>query len=109
MTRAYLCCIDPGCGKTLPLDSPQLACEGCGGLLDVAYEFAPADPAELRRLWRERPRSEQTCDPRGGWGFRGPLSFFAPPAAAVAGGGGGGGGAGGAGGGGRGGARGRRG
>jgi threonine synthase len=83
MTRAYLCCIDPSCGKTLPLDSPLFACEGCGGLLDVAYDFAPTDPVGLRRLWRQRLGGEQACDQSGVWRFRELLPFLAPAAAPV--------------------------
>jgi threonine synthase len=83
MTRAYLSCISSGCGKIFPLASPQFACDGCGGLLDVSYEFAPAGPAELRELWRERLASEHPRDQSGVWRFRELLPFLDPPAEPV--------------------------
>jgi threonine synthase len=83
MTRAYLSCIDPRCGNIFPLDSPEFTCRACGGLLDVAYDFAPADPAALRRLWRERLASEHPRDRSGVWRFRELLPFLAPPAEPV--------------------------
>ncbi|MDE3137190.1 MAG: threonine synthase [Acidobacteriota bacterium] len=83
MTPAYLRCISSGCGKVFPLASSRFACENCGSLLDVAYEFAPVEPAALRKLWRERLGSEDPRDQSGVWRFRELLPFLAPTAVPV--------------------------
>ncbi len=83
MTRAYLRCISSGCGKVFPLASPQFACESCGSLLDVSYEFAPSEPAALRRLWRERLGSEHSADQSGVRRFRELLPFLPSPSEPV--------------------------
>jgi threonine synthase len=83
MSRAYLSCIDSACGKVFPSDFPRFACEVCGGLLDVCYEYDPAEPDELRRLWRGRLGSGDSADRSGVWRFRELLPFLAPPAEPV--------------------------
>jgi threonine synthase len=83
MSRAYLSCIDSACGRVFPLASPQFACESCGSLLDVAYEFESVEPAALRELWRERLGSEDPRDQSGVWRFRELLPFLVPTAVPV--------------------------
>jgi threonine synthase len=83
MTRAHLKCVSRGCGRVFPLASPHFACESCGSLLDVDYEFAAAEPGALRQLWRERLASEHSLDQSGVWRFRELLPFLPSPAEPV--------------------------
>ncbi|NUR90419.1 MAG: pyridoxal-phosphate dependent enzyme [Nonomuraea sp.] len=61
LATRYVC---DGCAASIPLTEPALLCPDCGGLLEVEYDLAAADPAELVRqaagrralgLWRWSP------------------------------------------------------
>ena len=63
-------CFDPGCAVRLDLHAPALACEACGGLLEVDVD-APAMTAEaLKELWSERRKSRDARDISGVWRYR---------------------------------------
>jgi len=74
----YLQCVEPACGRRQAPDSDLQACEFCGGLLDVNYEFEPIAPERLRQMWRERRMSDETLDRSGVWRFRELLPFLEP-------------------------------
>ena len=65
----YLRCIEPGCKKTLALHEQVLACRDCGDLLEVVLELRD-DPSQLKKLWRDRRRSDNPLDRSGVWRFR---------------------------------------
>ena len=54
------------------------ACEFCGGLLDVLYEFDAFDPEHMRRTWHQRRLSGEPIDRSGLWRFRELLPFRRP-------------------------------
>jgi threonine synthase len=83
MARAFLQCIDRGCGRVHGLEWTAPHCAACGNLLDVSYEFDAAAPEDLRRLWRERRASNAAIDRSGVWRFRELLPFLAPDAQPV--------------------------
>lgn len=80
MPLAYLQCAEPGCGKKYALDKKGHACDLCGGLLEVGYEFSSVPPDELCRIWRERRMSNAPVDRSGVWRFRELLPFLEPSA-----------------------------
>jgi threonine synthase len=80
---AFLCCIDPACGKRLGVETTSFQCTACGGLLDVRYEWdrlpVPKSPREFEAKWTARR------DPlafSGVWRFH-ELLPFAPREAVV--------------------------
>lgn len=54
----YQQCISPACRATYPVDDIRVACEHCGNLLDVAYDWdrlhVPASLAEFEQKWARR-------------------------------------------------------
>lgn len=78
MSLAYLQCIEASCGRRQTLNSDAFACPTCGGLLEVAYDFEPADAAELRERWRGRRLNGRQEDASGVWRFRELLPFLDP-------------------------------
>ncbi len=75
MTSAFLQCIEQTCARRYPLDSKEHQCAGCGGLLDVQYDFPRVDPTSLRKLWQQRKASSAIVDQSGVWRFRDLLPF----------------------------------
>lgn len=74
--RAFLRCIEPGCGASYPLKSRIHVCSSCGGLLDVAYDFnLSAGPAELKTLFEDRRTANNPLERSGVWRFRELLPF----------------------------------
>ena len=78
MSNAYLQCIEPACARRYPLAHKAHLCEACGGLLDVAYDFAPATPEALKKIWSDRKSSSVFEDQSGVWRFRELLPFVPP-------------------------------
>jgi threonine synthase len=80
---AFQVCITPGCGCQYPIDQAHVACEKCGGLLDVNYEWdrvpVPKSLREFEARWNNR---RNPLDFSGVWRFR-ELLPFAPPEAVV--------------------------
>jgi len=76
MSAAYLECADESCRQRFPLDSAEHLCAGCGGLLDVRYDFSSVDGKALRQLWSERKASSAIEDQSGVWRFRELLPFL---------------------------------
>jgi len=84
-------CIDPGCGASYPVCEVRVACEACGGLLDVVYDWDEAWPEASRSFDRFEQRSatrgprttagtgpatEAALDFSGVWRFRELLPFW---------------------------------
>ena len=83
MSSTYLQCIEPSCGRRQDPSRDGHACETCGGLLDVNYDYDPFDPEELRRTWRERRMGNEPIDRSGVWRFRELLPFVDSPQSIV--------------------------
>ena len=70
MSSAYLQCIEEACARRQDPKRDLHACEFCGGLLDVKYDFDNFDPEQLRRTWHQRRLSGEPIDRSGLWRFR---------------------------------------
>ena len=70
---AYLLCINPKCGETLPIVSTQIRCEKCGHLLDVEYKEKP--PVKLKEIFYQRRSRDSIYNESGVWRFRELLNF----------------------------------
>ena len=75
MSSPYLECIEEACGRRQDSGKDLHACEFCGGLLDVKYDFDPLDPLQLKQTWRQRRLSEESIDRSGVWRFRELIPF----------------------------------
>jgi len=74
--RAFLCCIEPGCGANYPLSERIYVCSHCGGLLDVEYDFNLSGTSdELKTIFRDRLRANNPLERSGVWRFRELLPF----------------------------------
>jgi len=73
---AYLKCIRSGCGATYGLTEPRYACDSCGALLDVAYDWerliVPGSLQFFAERWATR---DEPLDFSGVWRFRELLPF----------------------------------
>jgi threonine synthase len=75
---AFQRCINPRCGKTVDLADTSFRCPGCGGLLDVAYEWDRLPvPKSLRHFETKWSNRSDPLDFSGVWRFR-ELFPFAP-------------------------------
>jgi len=83
MSSAYLQCIEEACGRRQDPANDLHACEFCGSLLDVRYEFDPCSPEQLRRTWLERRMSDAPVDRSGVWRFRELIPFLDSSASIV--------------------------
>ena len=54
----YQQCISPSCGMTYGVEQPQVACQECGDLLDVQYDWDRLQPPrslrEIENTWADR-------------------------------------------------------
>ena len=79
-TAAFQRCISPDCGATYGVDEARVACQRCGNLLDVEYDWnrlpVPRSLAEFERKWagRDDPHSFS-----GVWRFHELLPFAPLP------------------------------
>ncbi|MFQ5428914.1 MAG: threonine synthase [Phycisphaerae bacterium] len=81
--RAYLRCIRPACAATYDLLEARHACEACGSLLDVAYDWPRLSPPGRLSFFAERwTTRNEPLDFSGVWRFR-ELLPFAPSEAMV--------------------------
>ena len=79
MDAVYQRCIDPSCAGTLAVDDTTFVCPRCGGLLDVAYDWARLrPPASLRYFESCWARRHDPLDFSGVWRFRELLPFADP-------------------------------
>ncbi|MFL5339818.1 MAG: threonine synthase [Gemmataceae bacterium] len=72
-------CISPACGATAAVEDTSFQCPRCGGLLDVAYDWArlpvPKSLGEFEAKWSRR--TDPLCF-SGVWRFRELLPFAKP-------------------------------
>ena len=75
-TPAYQQCISPACRATYAIDEIRVACDHCGSLLDVAYQWdrlrVPGALAEFEKKWSRR--NDPHCH-SGVWRFHELLPF----------------------------------
>ncbi len=67
---SHLRCSVASCATTLELHERALACPKCGNLLEVVIEPLEFEPADLKKVWRERRSSWKPRDASGVWRFR---------------------------------------
>lgn len=75
---ASLRCINDACGADYSLNESFYRCSACGDLLEVRLEPTEQEPAELKRLFRERLLSRHPLDVSGVWRHRELLPFDSP-------------------------------
>jgi len=73
---AELICFESRCRARFPITEVIYNCPRCGGLMECAYPGRTADPAALKRTWRERRMSNTTLDQSGVWRYREMISFL---------------------------------
>src|SRR5271170_6223420 len=79
MDAVFQRCIDPACAGTLPVDDTTFVCPRCGGLLDVAYDWARLKPPSNLSFFESRwARRLDPLDFSGVWRFRELLPFADP-------------------------------
>ena len=66
---AELRCFDAQCGARYAITEVLYNCPKCGALIEASYDF-DADPAALKRLFRERRMSNAPLDASGVWRYR---------------------------------------
>jgi threonine synthase len=75
---AFQKCINPKCGRTADLSDTSFRCPGCGGLLDVAYDWDRLPvPKSLKHFETKWSNRHDPLDFSGVWRFR-DLFPFAP-------------------------------
>jgi threonine synthase len=79
-TTAQLRCIETNCQATFAIDRRLYSCPACGGLLDVAYNFAATSPDDLKALFKARRTSDAEIDRSGVWRFRELMPFVSDTA-----------------------------
>ncbi|HEY7334545.1 MAG TPA: threonine synthase [Bryobacteraceae bacterium] len=73
---AELVCFNPSCRAHYEITEVLYNCPKCGSLLEADYAGLLKDPAELRRLFRERRMSNAPLDQSGVWRYRELLPFL---------------------------------
>lgn len=74
-------CINPDCRATYPVDAVRIACEKCGALLDIGYDWSrlpvPKSLSFFEHRWSTRGTSAAgRSDFSGVWRFRELLPFY---------------------------------
>jgi threonine synthase len=80
---AELICFEPSCRTRFAVTEILYQCPVCGGLLEAHYEGQHAEPAALKRLWRERRMSNAPLDQSGVWRYREMIPFLDDMAHAI--------------------------
>ncbi len=76
---AFLKCIRPACGATFDLAHEPHACNACGALLDVSYDWERLTPPGHLSFFEDRRGVRgEAIDDSGVWRFRELLPFAAP-------------------------------
>ena len=73
---AELVCFESRCRARYPITEVIYNCPRCGGLLECEYPGWKADPAEWKRLWRERRLNNGKLDQSGVWRYREMIPFL---------------------------------
>ena len=78
--HAFQQCINPDCGQTFGVDRPLVACESCGALLDIKYDWdalGTPDWATFEKRWMTKgDRGNGKLDFSGVWRFRELMHFY---------------------------------
>lgn len=73
---AFQRCIAPGCGATYGIDEVRVACDACGNLLDVVYDWDRVRPPDSWKFFEQKwSRRFDPLDFSGVWRFRALLPF----------------------------------
>jgi threonine synthase len=74
---AFQRCISPACGATYDICEIRVACERCGGLLDVVYDWSRSAPPRSWQIFEDkwRRRDDPHCF-SGVWRFHDLLPFM---------------------------------
>ncbi|HEX7379274.1 MAG TPA: threonine synthase [Pirellulales bacterium] len=73
---AFQRCIAPSCGATYGIDEARVACDACGSLLDVAYDWNRVRPPDSWKFFEQKwSRRFDPLDFSGVWRFRALLPF----------------------------------
>lgn len=73
---AFQRCIAPSCGATYAIDEVRVACDACGNLLDVAYDWNRVRPPDSWKFFEQKwSRRFDPLDFSGVWRFRTLLPF----------------------------------
>ena len=78
---AFQQCINPACGATVAIDEIKVACDKCGGLLDIRYDWSrlpvPRSLGFFEHRWITKGTATQgQLDFSGVWRFRELLPFY---------------------------------
>src|SRR5579885_712191 len=80
---AVLTCFESRCRARFDIAEVLYSCPRCGGLLEVSYDGAFPEPADLKRTWRERRMSNDPLDQSGVWRYRELIPFLEDYSAVV--------------------------
>lgn len=75
--HAYQQCMNPQCSQQFGLNVAVFACENCGSLLDVVYDWSKCDVPDSLSFFNHR-RTTDPLDLSGVWRFRELLPFARP-------------------------------
>src|SRR5690349_17231759 len=73
---AELVCFEERCRARFAITEVIYNCPRCGGLIEADYSFDGADPAALKRVWRERRMCNTPLDQSGVWRYREMIPFL---------------------------------
>jgi threonine synthase len=74
--QSHLACFNPACRARFDINDVLYNCTVCGGLLEAKYEFSGADPAALKKTWRERRMDNSPLCQSGVWRYREMFPFL---------------------------------
>ncbi|MEN6533783.1 MAG: threonine synthase [Bryobacteraceae bacterium] len=75
--QSELVCFNSACRARFPVTEVIYNCPKCGALLECDYPGRTADPAVLKRTWRERRMNNVPLDRSGVWRYREMIPFLA--------------------------------
>lgn len=73
---AQLTCFNGSCRARFAITDVLYNCPQCGGLLEATYDGEYPDAASLKKLWRDRRRSNCPIDQSGVWRYREIIPFL---------------------------------
>jgi threonine synthase len=76
LNKAELTCFNAACRAAYDITDVLYNCPKCGGLLEVTYGALEADPAQLKRTWRERRCDNSAVEQSGVWRYREMIAFL---------------------------------
>ena len=79
MNTASLTCFNSTCRTRYDVTDVIYNCPKCGGLLEATYSEPAGDPAQLKRIWRERRCDNSPVEQSGVWRYREMIAFLNDP------------------------------